>query len=305
MLIQCPECGHQVSDKAPVCPHCGIEIANHITTISTEEPFDEIPVVAEPIAEEPVIAEPVSPATSIPPTPSVRNTPRKGHGTLIISFLIAALICATVLYFYKDAIDKRDAGKQPGTELADTLGTDTKNGELTRQTENEVISENPAEDTEESLTEATEETPSAEDEKPKTETDQPKSSTATAEEKQKTFMAVRRFFQAINAHSSAGIRSTTTAKMTSFGAISNATPDDVVNYMNSLYTEDVTNLNFHLGSVSSIEKKEAGSSSEYEITLPAKKVTEHGDKKSETNYHVKATVTADGKVKAMTINQDS
>lgn len=29
-LIKCPECGHQVSDKAKTCPGCGIEIAGNI-----------------------------------------------------------------------------------------------------------------------------------------------------------------------------------------------------------------------------------------------------------------------------------
>ncbi|MBK5929201.1 zinc ribbon domain-containing protein [Halochromatium salexigens] len=27
-LIDCPECGGQVSDRAPTCPHCGVPIAN-------------------------------------------------------------------------------------------------------------------------------------------------------------------------------------------------------------------------------------------------------------------------------------
>lgn len=26
-LIDCPECGHEVSDSAPACPHCGTPIA--------------------------------------------------------------------------------------------------------------------------------------------------------------------------------------------------------------------------------------------------------------------------------------
>lgn len=30
MIIKCPECGHQVSDKAKTCPSCGIDIAGHI-----------------------------------------------------------------------------------------------------------------------------------------------------------------------------------------------------------------------------------------------------------------------------------
>ena len=34
MIIKCPECGHQVSDKAPVCPSCGVEIAGHLVKCS-------------------------------------------------------------------------------------------------------------------------------------------------------------------------------------------------------------------------------------------------------------------------------
>lgn len=34
MIIKCPECGHQVSDKAPVCPSCGVEIAGHLIKCS-------------------------------------------------------------------------------------------------------------------------------------------------------------------------------------------------------------------------------------------------------------------------------
>lgn len=29
-LIQCPECGKKVSDKAPTCPNCGAPIRAHI-----------------------------------------------------------------------------------------------------------------------------------------------------------------------------------------------------------------------------------------------------------------------------------
>ena len=30
-IIKCPECGHQISDKAPTCPSCGVEIAGKVT----------------------------------------------------------------------------------------------------------------------------------------------------------------------------------------------------------------------------------------------------------------------------------
>ena len=31
MIIKCPECGHQVSDRAKTCPSCGVEIAGKVT----------------------------------------------------------------------------------------------------------------------------------------------------------------------------------------------------------------------------------------------------------------------------------
>lgn len=32
MIIKCPECGHQVSDRAKTCPSCGVDIAGNVTT---------------------------------------------------------------------------------------------------------------------------------------------------------------------------------------------------------------------------------------------------------------------------------
>ena len=29
-IIKCPECGHSISDKAPMCPNCGVEIAGKV-----------------------------------------------------------------------------------------------------------------------------------------------------------------------------------------------------------------------------------------------------------------------------------
>lgn len=34
MIIKCPECGHQVSDRAPFCPSCGVEISGHVVKCS-------------------------------------------------------------------------------------------------------------------------------------------------------------------------------------------------------------------------------------------------------------------------------
>ena len=37
-IIKCPECGNPVSDKAPFCPKCGVEIAGKIKPAATPPP---------------------------------------------------------------------------------------------------------------------------------------------------------------------------------------------------------------------------------------------------------------------------
>ena len=36
-LIKCPECGKQISDKAEVCPHCGIEVQKVLLEIREKQ----------------------------------------------------------------------------------------------------------------------------------------------------------------------------------------------------------------------------------------------------------------------------
>lgn len=170
MIIKCPECGHQVSDKAPVCPSCGVEIAGHIikcphcgeiyfksdgicpncyhrldeqptgskqptpeetlnqqpnaqqpvnTVDATDEraetpsqPIEEQPeeelVIATP-EEDVVTAEPlgndeeVVTARPIGDKPKAKK-PQKKNSTLLVSFLIAAIFCAVMLYLYYDGM---------------------------------------------------------------------------------------------------------------------------------------------------------------------------------------------------------
>jgi hypothetical protein len=37
MLIACPECAHQVSDRAPACPQCGFPIAEHLAELRAQQ----------------------------------------------------------------------------------------------------------------------------------------------------------------------------------------------------------------------------------------------------------------------------
>lgn len=132
-IIKCPECGHQISDKAPTCPSCGVEIAGKITKCSncgeiyfnyqklcpncyapnenlasvghTEEPATP-PVKKSPVTP-PIATEPQRPVTeqqtkkktTLPPP-----VPRKSNRSIIIfSFIFAAIVCGIMYYFYDSA----------------------------------------------------------------------------------------------------------------------------------------------------------------------------------------------------------
>lgn len=146
MIIKCPECGHQVSDKAPVCPNCGVEIAGNIIKCSNcgeiylkeegscpnchnieESTSDSHKSDIQPdtnvyvrptstVYEEPVMATPLDSTDSIPSVSplkqSEKQNPKKktsNGNAMMISFIIAAILCALLLYFYKDATDSKEA----------------------------------------------------------------------------------------------------------------------------------------------------------------------------------------------------
>lgn len=169
-IIKCPECGHQISDKAPTCPSCGVEIAGKIIKCpkcgevyfkddgmcpnchyvipqssikpdstalsnSVKEHNSELkPVVGNTVTklqEENLQQENKEDASKlsinkkatisasksqskpqtdiVPPVPPHRdnnnndNQPKKKNYTpLVVSIVIAILICGALAYWYKD-----------------------------------------------------------------------------------------------------------------------------------------------------------------------------------------------------------
>jgi len=75
-IIKCPECGRDVSDMAPTCPHCGVEIAGK----TVENPQPQQP----------------------------KKKKRKGCGVLIASFIIALIACGAGFYVYQESVDDRE-----------------------------------------------------------------------------------------------------------------------------------------------------------------------------------------------------
>lgn len=353
MILNCPECGHKVSDKAPICPGCGIEIAGHVlicekcgrtyfdtaracphchgangeadshryATVSNPEP---IPVVAAPVEKaEPLQAETVVTAveekprrepervavvtaTPLPPEDEDENAGEESHrGVFFISFIIAALILATMLYFYKDASDKQQAQQQADLALADSIESKEEKKADTVKYEPVVTEEIDTvkpqfvvADNEEKPVQTAE----IADKKEKEAKVQADAVTISDGEKQKSFQSVRRFFIAINSKNEGALRASTTERLSSFRGKANASRMDVLTFMKDLYQADVTNLNWHLSPASSVKKVvTADGNTEYRITIPARRVIERGSVKSDRKFTVTATTTADGKVKAMDI----
>ena len=122
-IIKCPECGHQISDRAPVCPSCGVEIAGKITRCPQcgEIYFSDQDVCpncnhANLSAHETRGTTNTQATNTVPPAIPVTATQEQGatgqeqpapkkksHAALIVSFVLALIICAVSFYFYNQA----------------------------------------------------------------------------------------------------------------------------------------------------------------------------------------------------------
>ena len=121
MIIKCPECGHEVSDKAPTCPSCGVEIAGKVTACKF---CGEVILASETVCPycnrnlETITQDLRNPAlrTSEQRNPEQRNskpndTPKrkKSRVTLIVSFFFALSVFGVLMFFYTQAQRDREA----------------------------------------------------------------------------------------------------------------------------------------------------------------------------------------------------
>lgn len=144
----CPSCGVEIAGHVVKCHHCGeIHLKSDITcpnchhsltdndertttppptstpvsTPTTATPiYDEVedptpqytPKVVRPIKEEPK-EEPVQQAVPVADDTDKADEekPKKNIGALIVAFLIAAIICAVMLYMYRDAQQSNEANQ--------------------------------------------------------------------------------------------------------------------------------------------------------------------------------------------------
>lgn len=137
-IIKCPECGHQVSDKAPTCPSCGVEIAGKVVRCSQCGEVYFKTLTACPVCHTPQRADQTQPA--VPPTPpqqpaqptaqDVQSAAQNAHLTaqnvqsaepenkpkpksslktpLIVGSVLCLIIIGVLFYFYKSSNDREE-----------------------------------------------------------------------------------------------------------------------------------------------------------------------------------------------------
>lgn len=138
MIIKCPECGRQVSDKAPTCPTCGVQIAGKITRCqncgeiyftsegmcpnchetanagyrpsATSQPAattSQPAGAAIPTPKDPVSTQkhdrPQQPEESGQPQPKKKN-----NATLIVAFVFAILVCGSLFWLYNNSKSEKE-----------------------------------------------------------------------------------------------------------------------------------------------------------------------------------------------------
>ena len=119
MIIKCPECGHQVSDRAKTCPSCGIDIAGKITRCpdcgeyifkdDLECPNCHCSINASASvqdADPEVTSQIYGLVPEIPEIPQPEEPKKKkGHkilwSSIVVGFVIALIIVFLGIYFYQ------------------------------------------------------------------------------------------------------------------------------------------------------------------------------------------------------------
>lgn len=136
-MIKCPECGHQVSDKAPTCPSCGVEIAGNVVRCPQcgavyLQDQDACPICNHPNMSRnearsaaarsqghkvsgnqdyaPASEKEVKDVLNDPTTKQPKGQAKKKRhwGALLFSFLMAVVICGVCYYFYYNAKDSKE-----------------------------------------------------------------------------------------------------------------------------------------------------------------------------------------------------
>lgn len=382
-IIKCPECGHQISDKAPACPQCGIEIAGKVTRcpqcgevyfksqercpkchhLNTDQQASATPSApaqpSAPAGNEPTTHAPVPPVPPTAPTTTQPNRPERNKktGLIITCLIIAIAITGTLFYFYNDSKNAKEQeayeyALQSGDPLilqqyldqfgdapaAHTEAVESRLKNL-RQIEQEwtnaVVSGSATsladylrnypnsphkaeaihridsidweyaynENSMEALQSYLDEHANGEHvDEANAAIKRLKAKTVQPDEKERLTTILRGFFQSLNTRNESGLTNSVATIMTSFLGKNDATKSDVVTFMNKIYKDDVTGMNWQMNNDMKIDKKEVGDEKyEYTIQFSAIQDVQKADETENNKFRINAKVGPDGKISSFNL----
>lgn len=133
-----------------------------------------------------------------------------------------------------------------------------------------------------------------------------KANTIQPEDKALVASVMRHFFQAINTRSQSGLENCVATLMTNFLGKQDATKADVATFLDKIYKDDITNMNWRINNDYKIDKKEVGDEQyEYTANFSAVQQIERTDpnKEKEARYKIKATINPDGLITSMSMTK--
>lgn len=126
-----------------------------------------------------------------------------------------------------------------------------------------------------------------------------KTKNITPKEKEMLALVFRSVFRSINDRDDEGLTSNFSDFLSSFLGKSNASKSDVIAFLNKIYKDDITAMEWRANNDMKITKREIGIDEyEYSADFSAKQKIEREDEDQETeaNYRIKAKVNPDGKI---------
>ena len=381
-IIKCPECGHQISDKAPTCPNCGVEIADKVTRCpECGEVFFKDDAVCpnchRPLSQQTArpsettvapkaapLAAPQVPATQSPKTTANPPAPAKkksgGWVALLVSFIIALLVCGICFYMYKNAQDRKelqeyefavksedplilqsylDTYKDAPQEHLDAVAAhlqqikqndlDWQNAYVSNSKSMllDYLSKHPDSPHKAMAAQKIDSLDWAQasslntieayqaylaehqdgDHYNEAEENMKalKVKEVSAEERSMIGQLFRRFFVSINERNETGLVSCVADELTLLDK-EQATQGDVVQMMEKMYKEDVSNLIWRLNKDYNISKREIGDNRyEYSVSFTANKEEQHTDAANNSNsqYRINAKVNPNGRISELKMSK--
>ena len=383
-IIKCPECGHQISDKAPTCPNCGVEIADKVTRCpecgevffkddavcpnchrplsqQTARPSETtVEPKAAPLAapQVPATQSPKSQTTANPPAPAKKKS--GGWVALLVSFIIALLVCGICFYMYKNAQDRKelqeyefavksedplilqsylDTYKNAPQEHLDAVAAhlqqikqndlDWQNAYVSNSKSMllDYLSKHPDSPHKAMAAQKIDSLDWAQasclntieayqaylaehqdgDHYNEAEENMKalKVKEVSAEERSMIGQLFRRFFVSINERNETGLVSCVADELTLLDK-EQATQGDVVQMMEKMYKEDVSNLIWRLNKDYNISKREIGDNRyEYSVSFTANKEEQHTDAANNSNsqYRINAKVNPNGRISELKMSK--